>query len=174
MEINTGHFIIREADKDETEKISEQNYSGSVEKFLSSLTVDEISLVLRDAEAVNQFFTYLKDIANGNKIVYGAWQEEKMIGFISLVNEENSTPELQIEILPEFQNKGYGYEFLRVLLDWLFENKKYKYIRYTILPTNKASVALVEKIGGSLQTPKTEIEKLFIRIYHITKSSLNN
>ena len=131
-------------------------------------------MIFQDQESVSALLTrFSNSIGDGNSEIFGAWKEDTLIGFIALVNGESGTPELQIEIAPSFQNNGYGFEFLNALLIYLFENKEYKYIRYTVMPNNNPSISLVDHIGAILQSPKSEAERLLIRTYHITKESMN-
>ena len=171
MEIKTERLIIRRTTQEETKQISTVNNTGSVDEFLGSLSNEEIAVIFQNKDAVSDLLTrFSNSIGNGDTETYGAWIEEKLIGFISLINSESGTPELQIEIDRLFQGKGYGFEFLRALLEHLLETRDFQYIRYTVLPNNQASISLVEKIGAVLQEPKSEAERLLIRTYHITKT----
>ena len=171
MELKTERLIIRETTDDTAKRISEQNDQDSVDQFLKSLSTDDIAVIFQDKEAVSNLLTHFSNsIGNGESQTFGAWENNKLIGFVSLINAESGTPELQIEIAPSHHNQGYGFEFLHALLEYLFENKDFQYIRYTVLPNNQASISLVEKIGASLQEPKSEAERLLIRTYHITKT----
>ena len=135
---------------------------------LASLDEETLALALSDMEAVTNLFSRLENsIGNGNEVIYGAWKDDELIGFISILNEESKKPELQIEIIREFQGQGYGYEFCFNLLKYLFENKCYEYVSYTVLPTNTASIKLVEKLGAEIQPSKSDLESLLIRTYHI-------
>ena len=171
MKIKTERLAIRRTTHEETKQISTANNTGSVDEFLGSLSNEEIAIIFQNKDAVSDLLTrFSNSIGNGDTETYGAWKDEKLIGFSSLINAESGTPELQIEIDPQFQGKGYGFEFLRALLGHLFETRNFQYIRYTVLPNNQASISLVEKIGASLQEPKSDAERLLIRTYHITKT----
>lgn len=174
MELKTERLVIREAACEEAKQISGQNDGNSANMFLTSLSEEDIAIIFNDKEEVSNLLTrFCNIIGNGNSEIYGAWKNKTLLGFISIVNAESRTPELQIEIAPKFQNKGYGFEFLSALLKHLFEERKFQYIRYTVLPDNERSIALVENIGALLQEPKSEAEKLLIRTYHITKLSMD-
>ncbi len=175
MELKTKRLVIREATYEESKQISMQNSGDSVDAFLASLSKEEIAVIFQDKDAVSDLLTrFANNIGEGNSDIYGAWKEDDFVGFIALVNGESGIPELQIEIAPNFQNKGYGYEFLDALLKHLFEQKDFNYIRYTVMPNNKPSISLVNRIGASLQEPKSEAERLLICTYHITKGSIKN
>ena len=40
-------------------------------------------------------------------------------------------------------------------------------LHYLVKPSNKASIALVEKVGGQLQPPDSEVERILLRTYLI-------
>ena len=148
MKLKTNRLTISEVTYEESTKISAKIGGDSINEFLATLTENDVAIIFRDQEAVSD------------------------LGFIAIVNSESGTPELQIEIAPEFQNKGYGFEFLDALLKYLFEKNDFEYIRYTVLPNNKPSISLVNHIGASLQEPKSEAERLLICTYHITKETM--
>lgn len=173
MKLLTDRLVIHEATSEEVNRISEQNGGDSVDEYLSSLSKEDISVIFQDQGAVSALLTrFSNSIGDGNSEIYGAWKDDTLIGFISIINGESGTPELQIEIAPPFQNQGYGFEFLNTLLNYLLERKDYQYIRYTVLPNNKASISLVERIGAALQAPKSDAERLLICTYHITKDTI--
>ena len=173
MELTTERLIIHEVTSEDANQISSQISDDSVDKYLSSLSKDDIAVIFQDQDAVSALLTrFSNSIGNGNSDIYGAWKDDNLIGFISLINGESGTPELQIEIAPPFQNQGYGFEFLKALLNYIFEIKNFRYIRYTVLPNNNASIALVQRIGAVLQTPKSDAERLLICTYHISKDTI--
>ena len=173
MELVTERLVIHEATSEDANRISEQNSSDSVNGYLSSLSKDDIAVIFQDRDAVSALLTrFSNSIGDGNSEIYGAWKNDTLIGFISLINGESGTPELQIEIAPPFQNQGYGFEFLGALLNYLFARKNFQYIRYTVLPNNNASIALVKHIGAEVQTPKSDAERLLICTYHINKNTI--
>lgn len=173
MELVTERLVIHEATSEDANGISEQNSSDSVNEYLSSLSKDDIAVIFQDRDAVSALLTrFSNSIGDGNSEIYGAWKDDTLIGFISLINGESGTPELQIEIAPPFQNQGYGFEFLGALLNYLFARKNFQYIRYTVLPNNNASIALVKHIGAEVQTPKSDAERLLICTYHINKDTI--
>ncbi len=173
MELVTERLVIHEATSEDANRISEQNSSDSVNEYLSSLSKEDITVIFQDRDAVSALLMrFSNSIGDGNSEIYGAWKDDTLIGFISLINGESGTPELQIEIAPPFQNQGYGFEFLDALLKYLFERKDFQYIRYTVLPSNTASISLVNHIGAALQTPKSEAERLLICTYHISRDTI--
>lgn len=171
MNIITNRLVIREIDYEQTKEIREENMDNDlVHDHFASLNQEELAVAMANTEAVSHLISRMKrSIGTENINHYGAWSGDKMVGYISISDENANTPELQIEIAPQFQGQGYGYEFGFALLKYLFERKQYEYVQYTVLPNNTASVKLVEKLGAVLQPPNSEIEKLLIRTYHISK-----
>jgi len=173
MELKTTRLIIKKATSEEANQISAQISGDSVDAFLTSLTEADKMTIFQDRDAVSALLTrFSNSIGDGNNEIYGAWKDKEIIGFIAIVNGESGTPELQIEIAPPFQNKGYGFEFLTALLKYLFEKNNYQYIRYTVMPNNKPSISLIEHIGATKQKPRSEAERLLIYTYHITRESV--
>lgn len=174
MELKTERLVIREASYEDTKQISEQNNANSASNFLASLSEEDKQIIFKDTDAVSNLLArFSNSIGNGSSEIYGAWKKKTLIGFISLVNVDSGTPEIQIEIAPKYQNKGYGYEFLSAVMEHLFEEQRFSYVRYTVLPNNDASIALVKRIGAFLQEPKSEAEKMLIRTYHISRFSMD-
>ena len=174
MNIITNRLTIKKINYEQSKIISEKNNDNSARNFLDSLNDEERAIAFSDTKAVSDLlFRFENSIGNGNELYYGAWKDDELVGFISIINEESKSPELQIEISPEFQRQGYGYEFCFALLNYLFENKTYEHIRYTVLPANIASIKLVEKLGADIQPAKSYIESILIRTYYISKLSMN-
>ena len=103
---------------------------------------------------------------NVERRIYGVWLDSTLIGYIGLKDPTDAIPEIQIEFAPEYHRQGYGYEALCKMVDQFFA-MGYQCLRYVVVPANKASVALVEKVGGQLQQPNTEIERVLFRTYFI-------
>ncbi|GET41820.1 GNAT family N-acetyltransferase [Microseira wollei] len=57
----------------------------------------------------------------------------------------DGTVEIGYSILPEYQNKGYGTEAIKALLNWAFEDGEVKRAIAETLPELKASQRLLEK-----------------------------
>lgn len=170
MEITTNRLYIRRANQSDVLHIRELNNNNNVSDFLGSIPEEDRAEAFRDREAVEKLFALMENNFDApDDIFYGAWENDALIGFIAIVNPKSDKPGIQIEIDPAYHHKGYGYEFLSAILKHLFETESFTYIQYLVMPTNAASIALVEKVGGALQKPGSFIEKLLIRVYHITK-----
>ena len=167
LNITTGRLTIRETDRDAVKSISEKNQGNGGLDLFSALSDDEVKLVFEHKEDVCAFISKLLSyVSNGEHLVYGIWLESTLIGYIGLKNHTDPTPEIQIEFDPEYQNQGYGYESLSKMIDYFFA-MGYKRLRYVVQPFNKAGIALVEKVGGQLQPPDSEAERILLRTYLI-------
>jgi RimJ/RimL family protein N-acetyltransferase len=173
-EIRTERLVIRPCSQESVEAISKSNGDDNATKYLASLSEEQIAIIFKDKDQVELLLKRISESrGDGNSLLFGAWLKQKMIGYIALVNGAAKISELQIEIAPDYQGKGYGYEFLKAVLRYVFKKHGYDTIRYTVLPSNDASIALIKKVGAILQKPASEAEKILIKTYHISSSSMN-
>ena len=81
------------------------------------------------------------------------------------------TPELGLWLKSSAQGKGYGYEALRGLVDYLNATGKYQYYVYEVDVRNAASIHLVEKFRhekcGCEKVTTESGKTLNLRTYHI-------
>lgn len=168
-ELITPRLQIRKATRDEIRQIAALNNADRSSSYLDNLSSEDRDAIFRNAEAVQSLIAQLATVlGDGDTLSYGAWSGSEMIGYITLNNCTAEMPDLQIELAPGYQGQGYGYEFLSSLIDYLF-GAGYSCFRYAVMPNNIASIALVEKVGGILQNPNSEAERLLFKTYHITK-----
>ena len=174
MNLTTNRLTICEIDYEQTVGISNKNSNdNSVANHFASLSKEQLSLIISNkATVANLVSTIERKYKSQSRVHYGAWKNDELLGYISLLDADKPMPELQIEIVPEFQGQGYGYEFCLALLKYLFESETYESIRYVTLPSNIASIKLVEKIGSDLQLPLSDVEALLMRTYHISRLSI--
>lgn len=169
VEVITPRLTIRRATREETARIAELNKADKSTAYLNGLSNEDREIIFQDPEAVNQILSRLAaTLGDGDARSYGAWIGSEMIGFVTLHNYTSPMPDLQIELAPAYQGKGYGYEFLSELINYLFHTE-FSCFHYAVFPNNSASIALVEKIGGVLQEPESEAERLLFRTYLIKK-----
>lgn len=97
----------------------------------------------------NMTYEELKERFDNGIKMYGYYNEEKLIAYLSLEEKEDEIKIRDIVVLPEYQNKGIG----RILLDWAKEqtikNKKSKLILRFIYD-NKKLKEWYEKYGFSV------------------------
>lgn len=167
LSICTERLTIRETDSDTVKPISEKNQANGGLDLFSALPDNEEWFTFANKEALCELLSKLLSYeGNGEHLVYGIWLESKLIGYLGLKNHTDPIPEIQIEFDPEYQHQGYGYETLSKMIDHFFA-VGYKCLRYVVQPSNKASIALVEKVGGQLQPPDSEVERILLKTYLI-------
>lgn len=85
----------------------------------------------------NMTYEELKERFDNGIKMYGYYNEEKLIAYLSLEEKEDEIKIRDIVVLPEYQNKGIG----RILLDWAKEqtikSKKSKLILRFIYDNKK-------------------------------------
>ena len=74
-------------------------------------------------------------------------ESDTLIGDIGLHFLENNEVEIGITIAQEHQGKGYGSEGLKKIIDLLFMDWNKHQIKGSVDPRNKASIALLLKLG---------------------------
>lgn len=169
-EIKTSRLLIRPIDTSQTAGISEQNSTSGNLEYLENLANEDLMILFRNRTEVAQLTARLSEkIKRPDRISYGAWLEEEMIGYISLLNHTADVPEIQIELAPRYHRQGYGYEFLHALLSALFK-EKFTAFSATVLPSNTASQALMIKAGGVLQEPTSDVARILFKTYLFIKN----
>lgn len=97
----------------------------------------------------NMTYEELKERFDNGIKMYGYYNEEKLIAYLSLEEKEDEIKIRDIVVLPEYQNKGIG----RILLEWAKEqtikSKKSKLILRFIYD-NKKLKEWYEKYGFSV------------------------
>lgn len=75
----------------------------------------------------------------------------KPLGAIGYIHRENDCAEVGFLFAPEAQGQGYGYESLRALCDFAFEQGGIRRLTATVTAGNIASRRLLEKAGFVLE-----------------------
>lgn len=168
LNISTARLTIHETDSDTVKPISEKNQASGGSDLFSALSDNDKRYLFVNKDALCDLLSKLLSYeGNGECLFFGVWLDSTLIGYIGLKNHTGPTPEIQIEFDPEYQHRGYGYEALSKMIDHFFV-MGHNCLRYVVKPSNKASIALVEKVGGQLQSPDSEVERLLLRTYLIT------
>jgi len=95
--------------------------------------------------------------------------------FVSPKPELNDELELGYFIADEYQNSGYATEAGKAMIWWTFEAAKQDVLSAVILPENKASMRVIEKLGflycgtRKLTYHIVEHEFNYFRLYHIAR-----
>ena len=77
---------------------------------------------------------------------------QEFMGYCQYKNLSTSRPDIGIEILPHFQGRGLGYAVCCALISVFFEKTSFPEIYYKVERKNTPSIALVEKLGGMLDS----------------------
>lgn len=85
-----------------------------------------------------------------NAAIYSIFDQEtgEYIGYCGIKNLSEDRWEIAIELLKNFQGKGYGYHALVILLDLFVSLTGEKVYRSRVDPDNYASQGLMKKIGA--------------------------
>ena len=173
-ELQTERLTIRTAEQDIVDRISSKNNTDHVTEYLSSLSHEKLNTIFQETDFVMDLISRLsRSFLSEQNEYYAAFLEDHPIGYIALVNCDSKLPDLQIEIAPEYQGCGYGYEFLSTFLQALFEEGRYSCVQYTVIPSNKASLQLVNNVGAFEQKASSAAERLLLRTYQISKLSMD-
>ena len=112
-----------------------------------------------DAEAA-QLFRRLMRLSEGEELyVRGAYDGDRLVGFINQVSAEEDTVEVGYVVAPEHWNRGYGTAMLRSAMAELFR-RGWKTVRAGYFEGNAASRRVMEKSG---MTPIAFTEKVTYR-----------
>jgi RimJ/RimL family protein N-acetyltransferase len=171
MEENNYNFNIsfEEADSKLAKKISDMNKGSLDYNPLKNLNFDDSDFVENQTTAMKELYKLLISIEQAERKVYAIKNCNFVIGYIGFVNFNSITPEIQIELIPKFQNQGYGYASLSEFLDEIFNNPNIQYVIYRVAQSNIPSIRLVEKLGGVLQKTDNKVEEVLLKTYHIYK-----
>lgn len=92
-------------------------------------------------------------ISNYQKLGFGFYavvlkEQEKVVGICGLAQRDYlSAPDLGFAFLPDFLGQGFGYESSVAMLQYAGNSLNINKLYAIVLPENKASVRLLEKLG---------------------------
>ena len=74
---------------------------------------------------------------------------QEIIGSTSFhgIPDKDGMIEIGLGLDAQFHNKGFGYEAIKGMWMWASQDPLVKVLRYTVSPTNLASIALINKFG---------------------------
>ncbi len=95
------------------------------------------------------------------------------IGFCGLYDRDGLEGlDIGFALLPQFYKKGYSFEACQPLLAFAFNEKNYSKVSAITVPENKASIALIEKLGFSyIKDIELEGDDATLRLYELTKEN---
>ena len=139
--------------------------------------INDYLVMMNDNENVNRFFgvsnrvfTYedeskwVEDEINANALVWSMIEKasNKFIGNIELMEMDDDNKELGIAITANMQNKGYGTEAIRTLLQYAKANLQLKKIFLRTRLYNERAIHVYKKCGFSVY--KEDQERYYMGI----------
>lgn len=94
-------------------------------------------------------------------------------GFHDFPNE-NGMIEIGFGIVPEKQNQGFGTELLHGMWEMICKRSDVKILRYTVSPTNEASLHIIKKLGFLQVGEQIDEEDGLELIFELTKADYLN
>lgn len=169
MLMDQNDIELVETDEETVNEISRMNTSADeMTRYLSSLSPEQMDVITNEPDALQALFSAmlasagLPQKAFAAKIKGGA-----IIGYTAVKGYGQPEPEVQIEVVPEYQRQGYGHEILRRMLLQVFRETDAKTVLYHIRPDNTPSIRLVESCGGILCQPHSQAESILLKTYMI-------
>ncbi len=126
----------------------------------------------RNIHSKEDAIAYIKKIADNPVIHYwtvNTKDSHQPIGMVTLIQRDYlDQPDIGFAFLPAVAGKGYAYEAVKALLGHVLEDDTITAIHAVILPGNKSSIKLVEKLGLAFdKVISIEAEELYV--YSILK-----
>lgn len=162
--LGNGIIVLRKAKKEDTTKIYENVWSSSECSKMMFWDVtksyeeacDRMDRTIKYQKENDAFFVCLSDT-------------DEPIGFCGIKDLGNGKyEESGICIGDKFQNKGYGKETVKLLLEIVFDIKKGNEFIYGSKSNNKKSIGLATKMGFEYIDSEKK-EKCIIKFYKMTK-----
>ena len=120
-----------------------ENFTEEVVKYQLANSFKSI----KEAESFLQEFMELG--IDGDNTMLSLWNEEdKFVGSIELYNLKDECPEVGIWICEDERKKGYAYEALLLIKDFLKENYKIEGLIFAADILNIPSLQLINKLNG--------------------------
>lgn len=111
-----------------------------------------------DRAAAQKLFDRLLQLSlEKDRIVYGIYSGNILVGFLNDVERKDTEIELGYVIHPEHQNQGYATEALRAAIEELFRIG-YDVVKTGAFQENAASIRVMQKSGMALMDLTEELE----------------
>lgn len=146
-EATTNRLKIRQVYMSDKEALFSYRSDPETFKYLSFIP-REIS----DVEAfINESAKRIDISGTWFQLIILLKDSNKVIGDIGLhfldTDPENKQVEIGYTLNPSYRNKGYAFEALTEIIDFLFQDLEKHRITASIDPQNEASIKLLEKLG---------------------------
>lgn len=143
IDLHTERLLLQPLAEDDHAFIQELLNTAGWIKFIGD----------RNIHSKEDAITYIKKIANNPGIHYwtaNTKDTQQPIGLVTLIQRDYlDQPDIGFAFLPAVAGKGYAHEAARALMAHVLQDDSISAIHAVILPDNKASIRLVEKLGLS-------------------------
>lgn len=137
----------------ESENINYFNITEDlVDEYLLMVNDKEIQKMISTVErsyTKDQEITWIKEALESGDYQFSMLEKcsNKFIGNVSLMDVDADSCEVGICITNDMQDKHYGTEAIKRIIDYAFNDIKLKKIRAIVFSNNERSMHLVEKVG---------------------------
>ena len=125
------------------------NDCEEIDNLLTKLIDDErinYDNTLQEGYIVKNF--YEKYINDNDKKIYVCVDEDKIVGYIYIIINDNIIAKLDaLYVLEEHRNKGIAKELIKMAINYIKQNKAIRRIEINVLSENKIAKKLYEKIN---------------------------
>lgn len=139
----------------ELRRITEDNYEACLEL---KATVENQDFVDPVVYSLAEAFVFYDDSE-----VFAIYQEEQLVGFVSMYTGEGRPQIINFLIDDSFQNRGYGTTAAKLCIDYLRENYNANIISAPVQVEYKAAQNFWKKLGFSL-SDTVENGYIFMRL----------
>ena len=138
--------------------IRESNADDMVRIFLDEAVCKTYILPqFQSQEEAKKLFDRLRDLSqNPNRVVYGIYLQDLLIGFLNDVGIDDDTIEMGYVIHPDHKNNGYATEAFSAVIQGLF-SMGYTAVKAGAFSENTASIRVMEKCGMKPISQEEEI-----------------
>lgn len=119
------------------------------------LTISRQSSFIADFEKADLISTDFKEICWQNETAPGILpalvflkDSETLVGRVCMQKIDTQTPEVGIDILPEYRNKGFGPEAIIAFCNWYAAKFNLTTVNIRISQENSHSIHVIEKLGA--------------------------
>ena len=158
------NIVLKIMSDEEFEKRAEESEEDSAISQLATAFAASV-----DEKKLNTVLQSISEILEKNersKRVFGLYDGDTYVGYVALADYESSTPEIQIELVEEYRQRGIGYQALQSVIDLVFQRKDVTFLIYRAKIDNLPSIALAKKCGGVLEKHDPLLDRIIHR-YHI-------
>ena len=114
---------------------------------------------VEDAEAL--LLKFLGEMQTGETLIYSVLSKEgAFLGSVEVHGLSEDCPELGIWIIESEQNKGYAYDALNAVLNYVRSNYHKTEFYYEADIRNTGSMKLLQKFGNKYEIIKQELEEV--------------